>query len=399
MFNSPASAIIHGKLPENQAMPERTPACNHPRMRRLNEVGLLDYLRRNGSASRVEMAGRLGLDTKTITNVARDLLRRDMLETVGVVRRGRGRPRQMLRLRAAGIHAIGLHLAEHELAGAVIGFDGNVLLKHQTALDNGDDQKTLVAKIRRLARKLIRAYPQSLGLGLASPGLWDAREHKILRCAHLPAWEGVALDAVFGKLWRRPMRFESYTRAKALAEHWFGVARAWTDFIVLDVGDGIGCAVFHEGKLRAGHARMAGELGHCVVRPDGAPCVCGQRGCLETVASLAVLRKRARCATGRELEDALASAQPSARAMVREAAQAVGLQAAHLANVLNPSHIVLVGESIKLGADFFDPFREAVAAYTLPAIRERLKAVTGQLGDVGALLGAAASALRSLFTA
>ncbi|MCC7518978.1 MAG: ROK family transcriptional regulator [Verrucomicrobiae bacterium] len=368
-------------------------------MRRINEVGLLDFLRRNGPASRVEIAGKLGLDTKTITNVSRDLLQRKMLETVGLVSRGRGRPREMLRLRAAGIHAIGLHLTEHEIAGAVIGFDGNILLKHQTALGGSDNRKTLVARIRRLARELVRAHPQALGIGLVSPGLWDARERRILRCVHLPGWEGVALDDVFANLWKGPVYFESYTRAKALAEHWFGAARELEDFVVLDAGDGIGCAVFHEGKLQAGYSHMAGEIGHCVVRPGGAPCVCGQRGCLETVASLAVLREQTQRASGRDLRDALTLGQPAAVASVREAAQAIGLLVAYLTNVLNPSHIVLVGETTELGPVFLTPLQETVTACAVPALRDRVQVVRGQLGAVGALLGAGAAALRSVFTA
>lgn len=375
-------------------------------MRRINEVGLLDFLRRNGPSSRVEIAGKLGLDTKTITNVSRDLLRRKMLETVGLVSRGRGRPRQMLRVCTSGIHAVGLHLAEHEISGAVIGFDGSVLLKHQSALGGSDDQKTLVAKITRMAQELVRAHPQALGIGLVSPGIWDDRQRKILRSARLPAWEGVALDEVLQGLWNGPVYFESYSRAKALAEHWFGVARELDDFVLVDVGDGIGCAVFHEGKLQVGYSHMAGEIGHCVVQPNGKPCACGQRGCLETVASLAVIREQVARVEGRDpaalttraIAQILTAGPPAAIAPVREAAEAIGLLIAHLANVLNPSHIVLVGDTLELGEAFLRPFHEAVATYTVPAIRERLKVVNGQLGDVGALLGAAAAALRSVFT-
>ena len=77
-----------------------------------------------------------------------------------------------------------------------------------------------------------------------------------------------------------------------LAEHWYGAARDADDFLLVDAGEGIGCALMNGGRIDTSRRYIGGELGHTVLNPKGDLCGCGRRGCLETVASLSAILKR-----------------------------------------------------------------------------------------------------------
>jgi predicted NBD/HSP70 family sugar kinase len=132
---------------------------------------------------------------------------------------------------------------------------------------------------------------------------------------------------------------------------------------------------------------VAGELGHVVVEPGGALCRCGNRGCLETVASTTALLP------GRSPRDVLAGAHagdPECRAAIARAGDAIGRAAAMLLNVLNPQLLVVGGELAGAGDLLLDGVRARVGAEALPAAAETAHVVAGVLGDRAQVLGAVA---------
>jgi glucokinase len=82
-----------------------------------------------------------------------------------------------------------------------------------------------------------------------------------------------------------PVLVQKDTNASALGEYFFGAARGCPDFVYLSVGTGLGSGIFAAGHLITGSTWLPGDLGHLSLDPDGLACVCGQRGCAETVIS------------------------------------------------------------------------------------------------------------------
>jgi len=361
------------------------PVCSASRMRRINEVALLRRLHWLGKSSRVELAAALQLDTKTVTNLARDLLKQGCLTRDGLAASGRGRPRQVLRLNSRQLQAIGLHLTETEVRGARMDFDGRIRDRRVLPLDPQADSAVLQDALRTLAADLLhRADSKIMGIGLAFPGMLDADTGRILECAHLPAWKGVKVPDLFGDLTPGPFVFDTFTRAKALAEQWFGAAGALEDFILVDAGAGIGCALVTRGELQTGAARLGGELGHLIVNPRGARCRCGRRGCLETVCSLDTVMRAHNAA--------------SRAAALRSAGETMGLALANLAQVLNPAFVVITGALADRGPAFLEGIHRGLDLYCSPAIRRSLTVKAGRTGESGALLGSGVLVLRSLFS-
>lgn len=381
-------------------------ACNHPRMKRMNQVSLLRLLRIHGAISRVQLAAEMGVDTKTVTNLIRDLIRQGLVREAATVPIARGRPRRMLRLASSHLRAIGIHLAEKHLTGAIVNLEGDILDRQELALAADETQPILLDKIRQLAVRLLRvASPKHLGIGLAFPGILDRQRGLVLECDHLPAWNGVRIAEILQGVYQGRFVFEDYVHAKVLAEQWFGSAQYLQDFLFLNLGVGIGAAVVKNGKILSGASHLWGEIGHSIFQPNGRLCWCGRRGCLETVASLDAIRQAIHQGLGTpvaeltppSIQKLLSEENPVAIRALQEAMTATALVVANLINVLGPMPLIVTGETTVLGNVIVSTLNTALAEFTIPVFYKALDVMPGKLNQDAALLGAAVIALQSVF--
>jgi predicted NBD/HSP70 family sugar kinase len=163
--------------------------------------------------------------------------------------------------------------------------------------------------------------------------------------------------------------------------------------IYVKVSSGIGAGMVLDGRLHRGATGFAGELGHVPVQADGAVCRCGNRGCLETVASSDALLALLRPANGRDLTvkqllELVAAGDLGARRVVNDAGRAIGRVLAGLCNVLSPSGIIVGGELSNAGAPLLAGIREAVDRSALPNVARAVEIKPGVLGERAGVLGA-----------
>ncbi|WP_323941563.1 ROK family transcriptional regulator [Aeromonas hydrophila] len=153
----------------------------------------------------------------------------------------------------------------------------------------------------------------------------------------------------------------------ALAQKWQGAENVG-DFCVINVDYGIGSAFIINGQIYRGALFGSGQIGHTIINPDGSACACGRYGCLETVASLSAIKKRARVFLKQQGADPAALAEgrvgtaqllaryqqedPMIRAMVDEGAHAIGLSLYNFLNILNINRIWLYGRSCGFGDEW-----------------------------------------------
>lgn len=153
----------------------------------------------------------------------------------------------------------------------------------------------------------------------------------------------------------------------ALAQKWQGAENVG-DFCVINVDYGIGSAFIINGQIYRGALFGSGQIGHTIINPDGSACACGRYGCLETIASLSAIKKRARVFLKQQGTDPAALAEghigtaqllaryqqgePMIRAMVDEGARAIGLSLYNFLNILNINRIWLYGRSCGFGEEW-----------------------------------------------
>lgn len=310
---------------------------------------LLRTMMQTGAVARAELAVLTGLSRSTVTEVVQSLLDEGLLDESPAVyeEQRRGRPSIRLSLRAHYGHFIGVGLSEVRSTVLLSDLCGHAL--GTCDLPPITTPEAVAAQIRTAMKQLLRearlGADDVLGLGLAVPGMVDPHSGQCRFSAAL-GWRDVPLAALVRAAVHRPVCASNDADAVAVGQKLCGMARAMKNFASIVLGRTIGCAHFMDDRLYRGHAGCAGEIGHITVDPHGAPCRCGKRGCLDTVAGGLAMREKARAAGFavdhlHELERLAADGHRSAAALLREAGEALGWAIAALVQINNPETVLI----------------------------------------------------------
>jgi glucokinase len=215
---------------------------------------------------------------------------------------------------------------------------------------------------------------------------------------NIPSWRGFPLrDRVIAAVPGVPVQLGGDGLCMALGEHWRGAGRGTRFLLGIVVSTGVGGGLVLDGAPYHGRTGNAGHVGHVVVEVDGPPCVCGGRGCVETVGSGPSMTRWAQAngwagADARALaQAALAGDAVAVRAFGR-GATALAAMIASVAAVCDLDVAVIGGGVAKSGRVLFDPLRAALAGYAGLDFIHGLRAVPAELGGNAGLIGAAALA-------
>jgi predicted NBD/HSP70 family sugar kinase/biotin operon repressor len=370
-------------------------------LRERNRVRVVDALRRQGTASRSELARLTGLSRTTVGSVVADLQARGLVveHADGERQPGRGRPPVYLGLdRSAGV-AVGIDFDHDRVRVALSDLSSNVIAEDCALIDVDRDADEAIDAAAQIVTSLQAGAGVEdeliVGAGVGLPGPIERRTGTVGSAVIMPGWAGIrAAEALSQRLGLR-VDVDNDANLGALAEASFGAGRGLADLVYVRLGSGVGAGVVVGGRLHHGTAGLAGEIGHVQVRPDGEVCRCGNRGCLETIASEAPIRALLEPARGhevsrRELLDLVASGDLGAVRVVNDAGLAVGRVLADLCNALNPEAIVVGGELAEAGEPLMSGIREAVQRFALPGAAEAVRVVPSELGERAEVLGALA---------
>ncbi len=370
-------------------------------LRELNRLRVVDALRRSGTASRSDLARMTGLSRTTVATLVSDLQGRGLIVEQADARpqpSGRGRPPVFLRLDAAAGAALGLDFGHRYVRVAVADLSSTVLAERFVELDvDGAPQAALDAAAEQAASVLAEAGVERsrvIGAGMALSAPIDS-EKGVVGSTVLPSWAGIQAGEELSRRLEIPVELDNDANLGALAEVSFGAGRGLADVVYVMMSAGIGAGLVLGGSLYHGASGIAGELGHVQVRPEGAVCRCGSRGCLETVASTGALVSLLSATHGSdltlsELLDLVSDGDLAAKRVVNDAGRAVGRAVADLCNFLNPAAVIVGGELSLAGDALLDGVREEIDRYALPGAAEAVEVKAGVLGDRAQMLGALA---------
>jgi predicted NBD/HSP70 family sugar kinase/biotin operon repressor len=366
--------------------------------RERNSARVVDALRRRGTASRSDLARLTGLSRTTVGHVVAELQGRGVVvEHEAPDVHGRGRPPVLLRFDPSAGVAVGVDFDHDHVRVALADLSATVLAEGGEAIDvdhaAGDAVDAVVAIVEALRREAGVEHERLVGAGVGLAGPFDTRTGVVASPLILPGWAGRRVRCVLEERLGLPVEVDNDANLGALAEGALGAARGLSDFVYVRLGSGLGAGLVVGGRLCRGANGLAGEIGHVQVRADGAVCRCGNRGCLETVASESALRALLEPALGRPLGardvvDLVAAGELAATRVVDDAGRAVGRVLADLCNALNPEAIVVGGELSEAGEPLLRAIRETVERHALPAAADGVRVVSGELGERAELLGA-----------
>ncbi|NOT32427.1 MAG: ROK family protein, partial [Planctomycetes bacterium] len=185
----------------------------------------------------------------------------------------------------------GVDVGGSALKLGVLARDGSGRVERTLAVRKGDTAEFLFEGAARMLLELARGPLQGAGVGL--PGLLDRTTGRVQQSPNLPWLEDVPVGEVLARhlgLAASKIRLENDANVAALGEQWLGAARGKSELLLLTLGTGIGGGLILDGELFIGGS-MAGEVGHLNLDPDGPPCGCGARGCLEQFASASAAKR------------------------------------------------------------------------------------------------------------
>lgn len=310
---------------------------------------VLSSLARGGPMSRSDLAVRLTISKAGMTAIVRDLLERGWVEERELIRR-QGRPAVRLCLKANAASLIGISLQSDPVRVVLTDLRGEVLrsvhVPRHVELEACCD--ALAQAVERIHKDLPDEAGPVMGIGVAQPG-FVSRDRRICLASTVFGWTDVNVADPLSERTGLPVRLENDANVLALGELLFGEHNERTHFSLVCLADGVGAGHVMGGRLQHGAHGGAGEIAHSPLvldTADALPCRCGNRGCLETIASLKAMQGAARLAGLPEDIAALSAlatkGDPGALKILHRGAGALGLALAQVVQMLDPAEVIVV---------------------------------------------------------
>lgn len=310
----------------------------------------------------------------------------------------------------------GIDLGGTKIAGALGTADGQIVCRVSIPTEGDDGPDHVLQRIAMVVEQLEQeAGRKPQAVGLAVPGLVDVRSGitKFLPNLHTN-WRDVPAGSWLSERLKCPVAVLNDVRTATLGELVYGHGKTVRDMAFFSIGTGVGGGVVIDGRLRLGPLGAAGELGHQTVMPDGPLCGCGNRGCLETLASgpaitaeairlmlsghAPILHHKVEGEAGRvtvrEIVDAARQGDTGAREAIDRAATYVGVGVANIVTALHPELIVVAGGVAEAGEMFLEPIRRSLRDRVRMFPSDGVRIERSLLGASVGVLGAIALAIR-----
>lgn len=287
------------------------------------------------------------------------------------------------------VQYLAIDIGGTKLAAGVVDGAGVLRYARSVPTSTGTDAEQLLSLVVTLAGDVLEAAsgagarPVAVGVGCGGP---MRRGGETVSPLNIPAWREFPLRERLAARLEMPTFIDNDAKALARAEGWIGAAAGVDAFIGMVVSTGVGGGIVLDGRLLDGADGNAGHIGHVIVEPDGRPCACGGRGCLEAEAS------------GPSIKAAFGVDPVDAPLAVRErTGMLVGRAVATVCNLLDLQLAVVAGSvALGFGAPFFAAANAEVARRCGLSFTRGARVLPAGLGASGPLIGAASVARAAL---
>lgn len=370
--------------------------------------------------SRADLAKITRLSPTTVSSLVDELLHKKLVIETGFMETGKsGRKAVLVDINETGRYVVSVELVE----------DGFCCFFYNLLCKKTAGKKYLLKDLSNIGKDIVSAVEESLedgnipeesliGINIGVPGLIDYGSGKVISSTVIAiSGDNSFYDTVKQRFSSIPVILDNESSFCAYAEKEFGLGNSIKQLIYIDVNVGIGAGIILDGRIYRGAYGFAGEIGHMTIDMNGPKCKCGNRGCLEQLASIPAIIQKAVFAimSGREtaiksiIENDLNKINigviGSAAEMGDELAlEVISENAARLAsginnviNMYNPQIVVIGGEITRLGKVFLDKLRNCLEDISLKPVPSRTEIVYSSLGDNPATLGGARYMLDNIF--
>jgi glucokinase len=298
---------------------------------------------------------------------------------------------------------VGINVSGAKVRAALVDEDGR-LVEHREATVSSEN---IVPQLAKIAEDLRPALGVVAAIGVAIPGLVNRQTDRVVDSRDLPSTMFEDLHGGMTRATGLRVEIENDANAAAYGEFKVGAGRGSRNLFYMMIGNGIGGAIILDGKLWTGASGFAGEVGHITIDAEGLQCICGNTGCLETVASAPNIVRRARERLNRDNTSSLSrlalnknfnagdlahearEGDDFAAMMIERTGKYIGTGVASVINLLNIERIVLGGGVMDAGPLILEPIIQEVKRRAFQPCFDATSIVIAELGLDAAPIGVA----------
>ena len=318
-------------------------------------------------------------------------------------------------------YVVGVDMGGTKILAAIIGSNGQIVSRFKTMTRADKSADEVISRIAECISKAIKKanldHTQIRAIGIGAPGVIDSETGVVIYAPNL-RWTNVALKTALENQIKIPVTVDNDVNLGTLGEQALGAGRGIENLVGVFIGTGIGGGIILNGKLFYGANGTAGEIGHVILKPDGPRCSCGNRGCLEALASRTAISRHVRKAVtqqgkksilpelnkgnldlvrSRALAKAVERGDKVTASAIQRAQYYLGVGVATVTGLINPQVVVLGGGLIEaMGEDFVNGVYDVATKLALPNAMNGVKVVSAKLGDDAGVIGGAVLACQNL---
>jgi predicted NBD/HSP70 family sugar kinase len=389
---------------------------NQASVRTLNRFKILDEIRLSGPVSRVEIAQRTGLSRALVTRITAELISDGLVEERPTTpTKNIGRRRVMLELKKDAAIVAGVKISINQISFALVNFKAQVISSYTLDLTLGghsvDRWPGIIARgVKSCAQQAGLDMESIAAMGVGLPGFVDWQSGHV-HWTPLTSQPLTNLASLLNHHFPFPVYLDNDVNSVTQGELSFGHGCRVENFIVVSIEQGLGMGIVVHNQLYRGTRGIGAEFGHVVLNPDGPPCRCGKRGCVETYAGGRGIMHAANQAAAKgawpgldpeslrvnQLIDLAREGDQTARAIFQTAGEMLGLGVSGLIQVFNPDKVILTGEYARADEILFEPMTRALNKYLNRAFVDQDLVINKNWEDVDWARGAACSVLHTIY--
>lgn len=398
------------------------PLLHHFSSADLNKISLkkriLGLLHTHGNSSAPELSKWLEISLPTCILLLNDLMVQGYIKNIGIGESSGGRKPNLFALPEDRFYVIACDFARYH-ASMVICDCYNKFVTPVEQIDTHIDDPDLVDKLYTAAQKLMNDHhipnEKIYGLGVDMPGLIDSKTG-INYTIKDQKRQNISCD--LKKRFNKLLYVDNDARMHAYGEFHFGSAKGYKDAIYIHWSWGLGLGIFVNGQLYSGNKGFAGELSHIPMVENGDLCICGKRGCLETIASSNAIMKKVRQGfkdneisallnqfrdhpekiTPEDVIDLARQGDEFCISILYEIGKSMGKGLSYIIQLINPEAIVLSGPVSKARQYVLSPIQQSLNRLCLEKISKDTAVVVSDLGDQSALMGTSEIVFQKVFS-
>lgn len=357
-----------------------------------NALKLLELIKNNSEISRADLAKKTELTPASITKIVQKLINEEIVVELGLGDSTGGRPPKILKLNSKAGNFISIYLASDYIELVLYDLGVKRIYEDKHDIWIRTKNKIIDDIVAMIERAIEVSQVKVLGIGIAVNGLVDTKSGISVYSPHYK-WNNVNLVKILEEKFNIKVYVENDVRAMAMGEKSYGIAKKSENFVVINIENGVGSALYLNNQIYRGTHFGAGEFGHIPIEDNEQRCSCGKKGCLETLVNNQNLEDKYFNLTEKNLKaweiyEEYNKGNKIAVQLVENIAVVLAKGLVPLVNILNPDLIIIVGDINRAQDKLYKIIIKELKNRTFGNLSDSLNIVSSSFGKESANKGA-----------